>query len=178
MNRHFEGTTLPMQTFREVIIMHIIAAGAAALALMLTCSGAPALAMPGSQGGSAPHASDPVARFNEMDTDHDGNLTWEELSAARPNLNRNAFDTIDTDHNGSICVNEWKAFSAGHGGAVSMPDMESMMKAMKGAGGAPRMEGGMPLIMPPSGAEPSGKAAPATGASHAMPLITPPSEGK
>lgn len=157
--------------------MHIIAAGAAALALMLTCSGSSALAMPGMQNDTASHAADPVARFNEMDTDHDGNMTWEELSAARPNLNRNAFDTIDTDHNGAICLDEWKAFSAGHGGAVSMPDMEGMMKAMKEAGGMPRADG-MPLIMPPAGSAPSGKAVPSGGATLNMPLITPPSEGK
>ncbi len=153
--------------------MKILASGAAALALIFTCSVVPAPAMPGMQGGTAAPSVNPAERFNAMDADHDGKMTWNELSSARPNLNRNAFDTIDVDHNGFIDLEEWNVFSAGHGGSVSMPDMEGMMKAMREAG-APSSAAGsnMPLIMPPASSGSSGSGA------HGMPLITPPTEGK
>ncbi len=160
--------------------MNIVASGAAALILTLSFSALPASAMPGAGGNSTVHASDPAERFNQMDTNHDGNLSWEELSAARPNLSRNAFDIIDTKHDGSICLDEWKAFSAGHGG--SMPDMSEMMKGMRGAGDrgtGMSPEGGMPLIMPPSQRNtevtmPEKNVKTGTG----IPLIMPPAEKK
>lgn len=159
--------------------MKIIASGAIALTLVLSCPAAQALAMPGAQDGmTAARTSDPVARFNDMDSDHDGKMTWEEFSAARPNLNRNAFDIIDSSRDGHIDLEEWKAFSAGHSGSVTMPDMEKMMKAMRGAGDAAG-GAGMPLVMPPAGAKGNGGApAMPSGKSGAMPLITPPSTGK
>ena len=82
---------------------------------------------------------------------------------------------------GGIDLEEWKAFSTGHGGSKKSPDMGAMMKAMDGKGGMPAMPGmnaipsddapsapAMPLIMPP--AKPD--ATPAKNAS--MPLIMPP----
>lgn len=161
--------------------MNIAASGAAALILALSCS-MPALAMPGAGEGMPPSVSDPAARFDQMDANHDKSLTWEELSAARPNLSRNAFDIIDTSHDGTINLEEWKAFSAGHGGSMNMPDMGEMMKAMRGAGdrGAAAPAGaGMPLIMPPaqkSADVPSSDKSVRTGAG--IPLITPPAEAK
>ena len=107
--------------------MNIVSSGAAALLLALSCSVTPALAMPGAGDGAAARVSDPAERFRQMDADHDGKLTWEELSTARPNLSRNAFDIIDADRNGGISLEEWQAFSAGHGGSASMPDMSKMM---------------------------------------------------
>lgn len=162
--------------------MNIAVSGAAALVLVLTCTSVPACAMPGAGGSTETHASDPAERFRQMDTNHDEKLTWEELSAARPNLSRNAFDIIDTDHDGYIALEEWKAFSAGHGGSATMPDMSEMMKGMRGAGDRGAMtapEGGMPLVMPPvrkdgAAAAPSNSARTGTG----IPLITPPTEGK
>ncbi len=160
------------------MFMNIAACGAAALIFALSC--APALAMPGAGGGSSP--SDPAERFRQMDTDHDGRLTWEELSAARPNLSRNAFDIIDSGRDGSISPDEWKTFSAGHGGsAASMPDMSKMMQSMRGAGDGGSMTApgnGMPLVMPP--VQKSGGASPAPTAPSmpGMPLITPPTAGK
>lgn len=162
--------------------MKIAAYGAAALILALSCTASPALAMPGAGDGRNAHPSDPAERFRQMDTNHDGKLTWEELSAARPNLSRNAFDIIDTGRDGTICPDEWNAFSAGHGGsAASMPDMGKMMQSMRGAGdgGMTAPSGGMPLVMPPvqknEGAASAPSAAPAM---PGMPLITPPAEGK
>ena len=139
---------------------------------------APAFAMPGNK---TVRTSDPAERFAAMDSSKDGKISWEEFSAARPNLNENAFNMIDASKDGGIDLDEWKAFSSGHGGAVKSPDMGSMMKAMGGKGGMPSMPGmnaipsedapakaGMPLIMPPAKPE----AAPAKNA--AMPLIMPP----
>ena len=119
-----------------------------------------------------------------MDSSKDGKVAWEEFHAARPNLNENAFKMIDKDADGGISLEEWKAFSSGHGGAAQKPDMGSMMKAMGGKGGVPAMPSmnaipsddtsgtptapAMPLIMPPAKPE----AAPAPSA--AMPLIMPP----
>ena len=144
---------------------------------------APAFAMPGSK---TVRTADPAERFATMDTSKDGNISWEEFQTARPNLNENAFKMIDKDADGGISLEEWKAFSTGHGGAVKSPDMGSMMKAMGGKGGMPAMPGmnaipcedgctehpapssGMPLIMPPAQAKPEGSK------SSSMPLIMPP----
>jgi len=155
-----------------------------AAALFLTISAlaaAPAFAMPGNK---TVRTTDPAERFAAMDTSKDGKVAWEEFSKARPNLNENAFKMIDADKDGGISLEEWKAFSSGHGGAVKAPDMSSMMKVMGGKGGMPAMPGmnaipsddaleapakpaGMPLIMPPVKQE-------AAPAQNAMPLIMPP----
>ena len=155
-----------------------------AAALFLTISAlaaAPAFAMPGNK---TVRTTAPAERFAAMDTSKDGKVAWEEFSKARPNLNENAFKMIDADKDGGISLEEWKAFSSGHGGAVKAPDMSSMMKAMGGKGGMPAMPGmnaipsddapeapakpaGMPLIMPPVKQE-------AAPAQNAMPLIMPP----
>ena len=144
---------------------------------------APAFAMPGSK---TVRTADPAERFAAMETSKDGKISWEEFQTARPNLNENAFKMIDKDADGGISLEEWKAFSTGHGGAVKSPDMGSMMKAMGGKGGMPAMPGmnaipcedgctehpaqssGMPLIMPPA------QAAPEVSKSSSMPLIMPP----
>ena len=144
---------------------------------------APAFAMPGSK---TVRTADPAERFAAMETSKDGKISWEEFQTARPNLNENAFKMIDKDADGGISLEEWKAFSTGHGGAVKSPDMGSMMKAMGGKGGMPAMPGmnaipcedgctehpapssGMPLIMPPAQAKPE------VSKSSSMPLIMPP----
>ncbi len=155
---------------------------AAALFLAIALA-SPAFAAPA---GKTVRTSDPAERFAAMDASRDGKIAWEEFSSARPNLNRNAFDMIDADHDGGISLEEWKAFSSGHGGAVKSPAMSSMMKAM-GSMAAPAENlipsdpetaapsGSMPLIMPPK-APAAGSAAPA--ASPAMPLIMPPKADK
>ena len=166
--------------FYRGTFMNIAACGAAALLFALSCSSA--LAMPGAGGGAMPSVSDPAERFRQMDTDNDGKLTWDELSAARPNLSRNAFDIIDSGRDGNISLDEWKTFSAGHGGsAASMPDMSKMMESMRGAGDGGSMTApgnGMPLVMPPVQKSGSPSAAPSSPSMPGMPLITPPTAGK
>ena len=151
--------------------MRIAFIGAAAL--FFAFSSFSAQAMPGNAGPLA-RPSDPAARHAQMDADGNGLVSWEEFTAARPSLNRNAFDRIDANSDGGICINEWQAFSSGHGGAAPAPDMGKMMGAMKGSmpsakpQGAP---GGMPLIMPPAEAPAMPKVPAMPGG---MPLITPP----
>ena len=160
---------------------------AAALFIAISAlAAAPAYAMPGNK---TVRTADPAERFALMDTSTDGKITWEEFQTARPNLNENAFKMIDKDSDGGISLEEWKAFSSGHDGAVKSPDMGSMMKAMGGKGGMPGMNAvpcedgctdhpaqnsGMPLIMPPA----QGKPAAPEAASSAMPLIMPPKASK
>lgn len=174
--------------------MKSITLRAAALALFVTAlAAAPAYAMPGNK---TPRTTDPAERFALMDADKNGSLAWAEFSKARPNLNENAFKSIDANGDGGISLDEWKAFSSGHGGMAKSPDMGSMMKAMGGMGkgigpdaipsddAAPAMPlvmppvqqsapSGMPVITPP--AAPAQSAAPADSA---MPLIMPPKAGK
>ena len=155
--------------------MKSITLRAAALAFFMTAlAAAPAHAMPGNK---APRSTDPAERFALMDADSNGRIAWAEFSKARPNLNENAFKSIDANGDGGIDLDEWKAFSSGHGGMAKTPDMGSMMKAMGGKGMAPAIgpnaipsddSSAMPLIMPPQG---HSHPAPA---SSAMPLITPP----
>jgi hypothetical protein len=148
---------------------------AALFAIVAALAAVPAQAMPGN---AAPRSTDPAERFAVMDADKDGRVDWKEFSAARPNLNENAFKSIDADSDGGISINEWKAFSTGHGGMAKSPDMGSMMKAMGGKGKAPAIgpdaipsddgTAAMPLVMPPQGhSHPSPAASP-------LPVITPP----
>ena len=150
---------------------------AALFAIVTAFAAVPVQAMPGN---AAPKFTDPAERFAVMDSDKDGRIVWKEFSAARPNLNENAFKSIDADGDGAVSLDEWKAFSSGHGGMAKTPDMGSMMKAMGGKGMAPAIgpnaipsddSSAMPLIMPP--------AAPAkSAASGSMPLIMPPKADK
>lgn len=158
-----------------------------AAALLLTISlASPAFAVPT---GKTVRTSDPAERFAAMDIQTDGKVTWEEFSAARPNLNRHAFDMIDADHNASITLEEWKAFSSGHGGAVKAPDMSAMMKKTMEGISAPAENlipddhdhssspaASMPLIMPP--VQSGQNAMPVPSKSSTMPLIMPPKAGK
>ena len=65
-------------------------------------------------------------RFDEMDADKDGKVTWAEFSACYPNMREAAFAMIDTSADGFIDRVEWIDFSAGHAGGgmgKSMPVM-------------------------------------------------------
>ncbi len=64
---------------------------------------------------AAPAAASSSSGFSRLDTDADGAVTWEEFSAALPNMKRAAFDTIDADRNGAVSPDEWQVFAADHG---------------------------------------------------------------
>ncbi len=138
----------------------------------------------GADAAESPAGQSPAAeRFRQLDKDSDGKVTWEELSAARPNLSRTAFDMIDSDHSGAVTLEEWEFFSSGHAGGSGMGpgmggmDMRKMMQSMRGMGGEaktppPGMK--MPLVMPPSASGGMPPSSPRTPSSGKMPLVLPP----
>lgn len=82
-------------------------------------------------------------KFEAMDTDKNGALSWEEFSTALPGMQRAAYDTIDSDKKDGISNAEWDEFSKGHSKGMGMG------KGMPADG-----KKGMPMIMPPEKAQP------------------------
>ncbi len=122
-----------------------------------------------------PAGSTAEERFAGLDKNGDAGVTWEELSAARPNLSRAAFDMIDTDHSGSISLAEWKTFYSGHEGGSGMRSMMQSMRGMGDMGKMPPSGAAMPLVMPPNaGSAPSASGMPKNPAGGKMPLVMPP----
>ena len=79
--------------------------------------------------------------FGRLDADNDGKVTWEEFSAALPNMKKAAFETIDTDKDGVLTRAEWDAFASDHG--RKMHEGQNAPAAPQGKSGA------LPLIEPP-----------------------------
>lgn len=79
--------------------------------------------------------------FNKIDANKDGKISWEEFTAAHPQMTRQAFDTIDLDKNSYIKSDEWLKFIKEH---------QRNMKEdkMGGKPGTAHPEG-KPMIMPP-----------------------------
>ena len=98
---------------------------------------------------TAAHADE---KFDAMDTNKDGSVSWEEFHAAYPQMQKAAFESIDADKSGSISHEEWDMFMMHH----------QMGKMSQGGG----MGGGMGT--PP--------AAGGTGHDAPAPLITPPAK--
>ncbi|BFR49179.1 calcium-binding protein [Nitratidesulfovibrio sp. HK-II] len=91
-------------------------------------------------------------KFSAMDKDGNASVTWEEFSAAFPQMKKPAFDAIDTDTSGALSHEEWDAFRAHHGqggmgmgGSMGPKDMQGK-EMPKGMGGM----GSTPLVQPPS----------------------------
>ncbi|MFI3272867.1 MAG: EF-hand domain-containing protein [Pseudomonadota bacterium] len=76
------------------------------------------------------------ARFDAMDTDNNGTVSWEEFEAAMPQMRKPAFEAIDTDSDGAMTDAEWNAFLNRHGAGG------------KGMGEGQGMSG---MTMPPKG---------------------------
>lgn len=55
-----------------------------------------------------------TTRFEEIDTNNDGFISWEEFQVAMPNITRIAFDTIDSNKDGKISREEWEKFQHSH----------------------------------------------------------------
>lgn len=53
--------------------------------------------------------------INKMDTNQDGNLSFDEFSESRTEQLRTGFDMIDTDKDGIINGEEWNDFLHVHG---------------------------------------------------------------
>ncbi|GFM37204.1 calcium-binding protein [Desulfovibrio psychrotolerans] len=75
-------------------------------------------------------------KFDHMDKDSSGTVTWEEFEAQYPSMKKAAFDAIDSDANGEISHDEWHAFTDSHGA--------SGKGGMGGGTGGGMGKGGMP----------------------------------
>ena len=51
--------------------------------------------------------------FDQIDTNHDGQISPEELKAAHQNMKNAMFDKMDANHDGVISRDEFNAFHAG-----------------------------------------------------------------
>ena len=88
-------------------------------------------------------------RFAAMDTDKNGQVSWDEFHTALPNMKKPAFDQIDADKNGAINAEEWGSFRSAHGsGGMGAAGMGGAMPPAGMPGGTPEA---MPRIQPPSG---------------------------
>lgn len=76
-------------------------------------------------------------RFDAMDTDKNGTVSWEEFQTAIPQMRKPAFEAIDADKDGAMTSAEWLGFIDRHG------------EGGKGMGEG--MTGGMGGMMPPMG---------------------------
>lgn len=54
------------------------------------------------------------SRFDEIDTNKDGYISWEEFQVAMPKMTRAAFDAINTSRSGKISLEEWEKFQHSH----------------------------------------------------------------
>jgi hypothetical protein len=52
--------------------------------------------------------------FDRIDTNHDGQISPEELKAAHQNMKNAMFERMDANHDGVISRDEFNAFHAGH----------------------------------------------------------------
>jgi hypothetical protein len=91
-------------------------------------------------------------RFDRMDVNKDGKVTWEAFEATHPGMRKEAFDTIDTNQDGFITRDEWEEFRSGHdivtnpdAGGMVPPGMPTMMQGQKEGMG----KSGKPSIVPP-----------------------------
>lgn len=89
------------------------------------------------------------AKFDKMDTDANGSVSWEEFSATHPQMRKPAFQTIDANSDNAISHDEWHEFLSRHGAGGEgmgggMGKMGGQMPP-KGMGGM----SGMPIIKAP-----------------------------
>ena len=78
-------------------------------------------------------------RFNDMDANRKGHITFEDFRKRYPDMQRPAFDAIDGNKDGAISLGEWRIFFQSHGAGGPMPP--------PGHGGGREAR---PLIRPPS----------------------------
>lgn len=76
--------------------------------------------------------------FDKMDTNKDGNLSFEELKAARPKMRQRLFDKIDANSDKSISKEELAAFQKAHKEAVEKAKEEK--QGCEGEGNAQSVE--------------------------------------
>lgn len=84
-------------------------------------------------------------KFNAMDVDKDGKVSWEEFKKTYPGMTRAAFDMIDVAQDGYISLEEWDIFSKSHKRGMSGPEGQGHTNAPS----MPSHGGSQPLITPP-----------------------------
>ena len=96
-----------------------------------------------------------VDKFELMDTNKDGKLSYEEFKAYFPNMREEAFAVIDKDGDKAINRAEWDEFVSNHSSGHMGGSMGNMMGGQGGMPGNAMMptpgSADMPLVTPPNG---------------------------
>ncbi|MGV6994952.1 EF-hand domain-containing protein [Desulfovibrio sp. QI0430] len=96
-----------------------------------------------------------VDKFELMDTNKDGKVSYEEFKAYFPNMREEAFAVIDKDGDKAINRAEWDEFVSNHSSGHMGGSMGNMMGGQGGMPGNDMMptpgSADMPLVTPPNG---------------------------
>jgi len=96
-----------------------------------------------------------VDKFELMDTNKDGKVSYEEFKAYFPNMREEAFAVIDKNGDKVINRAEWDEFVSNHSSGHMGGSMGNMMGGQNGMPGNAMMpapgSADMPLVTPPNG---------------------------
>ena len=96
-----------------------------------------------------------VDKFELMDTNKDGKVSYEEFKAYFPNMREEAFAVIDKDGDKAINRAEWDEFVSNHSSGHMGGSMGNIMGGQGGMPGNAMMptpgSADMPLVTPPNG---------------------------
>ena len=96
-----------------------------------------------------------VDKFELMDTNKDGKVSYEEFKAYFPNMREEAFAVIDKNGDKAINRAEWDEFVSNHSSGHMGGSMGNMMGGQGGMPGNAMMptpgSADMPLVTPPNG---------------------------
>ncbi|MFT3959163.1 MAG: EF-hand domain-containing protein [Desulfovibrio sp.] len=96
-----------------------------------------------------------VDKFELMDTNKDGKVSYEEFKAYFPNMREEAFAVIDKNGDKVIDRAEWDEFVSNHSSGHMGGSMGNMMGGQGGMPGNAMMptpgSADMPLVTPPNG---------------------------
>ena len=96
-----------------------------------------------------------VDKFELMDTNKDGKVSYEEFKAYFPNMREEAFAVIDKNGDKAIDRAEWDEFVSNHSSGHMGGSMGNMMGGQGGMPGNDMMptpgSADMPLVTPPNG---------------------------
>ena len=96
-----------------------------------------------------------VDKFELMDSNKDGKVSYEEFKAYFPNMREEAFAVIDKNGDKAINRAEWDEFVSNHSSGHMGGSMGNMMGGQNGMPGNAMMptpgSADMPLVTPPNG---------------------------